>query len=305
MKYWIDTDAGVDDALALAWAFRQGFDIAGISTVSGNLPVASTVANIKALTEHYGLPHLPVYRGAAASFLGKTLNASHVHGTNLGPIVLNKEYAADGHVMEALPAFFKNSKENLTIITLGPLTNLASFLIHYPEYKPRIERLIIMGGGTVGNIAPYAEFNIYVDPESAQMVLSSGLPIVLSDIDITDTYAYLSPEDFHNFPGPLEDWAARLLEFRISKSHNPPAARIYDVLPFMFALYPELFTWDNVAVEVQLEGKMRGYTAYDYANNRENNFLFPETNVPRITRLRSIDRHTYGELFLSTFVNKI
>lgn len=304
MRYWVDTDAGVDDALALIWVFQQNFAIEGISTVAGNLPISAAINNVKALTEHYSKNHIPVYKGAGCSLLGTKLNASHIHGTNLGPIVIQKNYQDDGHIFEGLSSFFKQNQEQLTIITLGPLTNIATFLIHYPEYHHRIERIITMGGGSCGNIAPYGEFNIYTDPEAAHMVFSSSIPLVISDIDITDTYAYLSPEELKEFTDvcPLEDWAYQLLQFRVSKSHHPPAARIYDVLPFMFALYPDLFTYDLVPIDVQLEGKMRGYTAYDYHNNRENNFLFPEKNVFRAMRLRTIDRQTYINLFLTKLI---
>ncbi len=305
MNYWIDTDAGVDDAIALAWIFKQKFNIIGISTVSGNLPIHSAVNNIKALLEHYNI-NIPVYKGASYSFLGRSINAGHIHGINLGPIVLEKTYPDNGHFLEGLIQYFKNTEEDLTIITLGPLTNIATFLIHYPEYKNRISRILIMGGGTCGNIAPYGEFNIYVDPEAAEVVFSCQIPLVLSDIDITDTYAYITSEELKEFNSKqkLDEWCLSLLEFRISKSHAPQAARIYDVLPFMYILYPELFTFDSIPVEVQLEGKMRGYTAYDYINNRENNYLFPEKNVPKVTRLRTIDRQKYISLLLSSLIKK-
>ncbi len=305
MNYWIDTDAGVDDALALLWALQQNLNIKGISTVSGNLPVHATINNVQALLEHCNVT-IPVYRGASFSFLGKSINSSHVHGIHLGPFVLEKTYSDQGHFIEGLLNYFKTTTEDITIVTLGPLTNIATFLIHFPEYKTRIARLLIMGGGTCGNIAPYGEFNIYADPEAAQVVFSSQLPIVLSDIDITDNYAYITPEEIEQFnkTQELEEWSLALLRFRVSKSHNPPAARIYDVLPFMYILHPELFTVDLVPVEVQLEGKMRGYTAYDYINNREQNFLFPEESVPRIERLRTIDHQKYTNLFLSNLIKK-
>ncbi|MGL5955666.1 MAG: nucleoside hydrolase [Brevinema sp.] len=301
MNYWIDTDAGVDDAIALLWAFKQDFNIIGISTVSGNLPVSSTVNNVKALLEHSN-KNIPVYKGAAVSFLGNQINASHVHGINLGPIVLEKNYSDEGHLFQGLEHYFQQCEDPITFITLGPLTNIATFLIHYPEYHSKIAQIIIMGGGSYGNIAPYGEFNIYVDPEAAHLVFSSGISIVLSDLDITDRYAYITPEELEQYHHVLEAWSLDLLRYRISKSHQPQAARIYDVLPFMYIRYPELFEYDYVAVDVQLEGKMRGFTAYDYTNNRENNFLYPENNIKKVCRLRTIDRKKYISLLLDQLI---
>ncbi|MGL4677719.1 MAG: nucleoside hydrolase [Brevinema sp.] len=297
MNYWIDTDAGVDDAVALLWAFKHKLNIVGISAVAGNLPVKSAVNNVKALLEHSNVD-IPVYRGADASFLANHINAEYIHGKDLGPIVVEKHYNDDGHVLQGLANYFQQCNEPLTLITIGPLTNIATFLIHYPEYHSRITKIITMGGGSYGNIAPYGEFNIYVDPEAAHVVFNSDIPMVLSDLDITDLHAYFTLDELEPYTKEyqLEDWSLQLMKFRIEKSHPPQAARIYDVLPMIYIFYPELFEYDTVAVDIQLQGKMRGFTAYDYANNRENNHLYPEKDVKRICRLRKIDRNKYISL---------
>ena len=113
MNYWIDTDAGVDDALALLWALQQNLNIKGISTVSGNLPVHATINNVQALLEHCNVT-IPVYRGASFSFLGKSINSSHVHGIHLGPFVLEKTYSDQGHFIEGLLNYFKTTTEDIT-----------------------------------------------------------------------------------------------------------------------------------------------------------------------------------------------
>lgn len=301
-KYWIDSDAGVDDAIAILWAIREGFSIVGISAVAGNLNIDGSVRNLCALVE-YEKKDIPVYFGASNSFIGNRIDASHIHGVNLGPITLDKTYQAKSHVFEGLLDFFRNTNEKLNIVTLGPLTNIASFLIHYPEYKDRIA-LYVMGGGTFGNITAYGEFNFYCDVEAAHFIFSQNLDIVLSDLDITDHHAYFTKEDMEKYVAGrnIDDWASRLMYFRIEKSALPHAARIYDVLPFVYIKYPELFETNEVFVEVELAGKMRGFSAYDYEGMRRTNFLFPEKNIKKVKRLICIDKNVYTKTILDTFI---
>ena len=106
--YWVDTDAGVDDAVAILWALNNDFNIIGFSTVAGNLAVESTVRNVSALLE-YSNKDIPVYYGASYATIGGHIDASHIHGVNLGPIVIDKDYKAKDHVFNGLINFFESS----------------------------------------------------------------------------------------------------------------------------------------------------------------------------------------------------
>lgn len=301
--YWVDTDAGVDDAIAILWAIKNDFNIEGYSIVAGNLTVDAGVRNVSALLEYTG-QKTPIYYGASYATLGGHIDASHVHGVNLGPIIIDKQYKPYGHVFNGLVNFFENTNKKLNIITLGPLTNIATFLMHFPKYKDRIECLYIMGGGSFGNITAYGEFNIYADVEAAHFIFNQNINIILNDLDITDHHAYITKQDIDNYVNTksLDNWIKQLLDFRITKSALPHAARIYDVLPFMYIKYPDYFQFNEVYVDIQLSGKMRGFTAYDYEGMRISNHLFPEKNISKVKRLISIDRNVYIDTLLKIFL---
>ncbi len=301
--YWVDTDAGVDDAIAILWAIKNDFNIEGYSIVAGNLTVDAGVRNVSALLEYTG-QKTPIYYGASYATLGGHIDASHVHGVNLGPIIIDKQYKPYGHVFNGLVNFFENTNKKLNIITLGPLTNIATFLMHFPQYKDRIECLYIMGGGSFGNMTAYGEFNIYADVEAAHFIFNQNINIILNDLDITDHHAYITKQDIDNYVNTksLDNWIKQLLDFRITKSALPHAARIYDVLPFMYIKYPDYFQFNEVYVDIQLSGKMRGFTAYDYESMRISNHLFPEKNISKVKRLISIDRNVYIDTLLKIFL---
>lgn len=302
--YWIDTDPGVDDAIGILWAINNNFNIVGCSAVAGNLGLNTTYTNLCALLEYKNSSIKPYY-GASYSCLGKQFPASGIHGTSLGPITIEKKYEFKEHVFNGLINFFENNiNSKLNIITLGPLTNISTFLMHFPKYKERIECIYMMGGGSYGNITAYGEFNIYYDAEAAYFLFNQGIDIVLSNLDITDHYAYLTEDDLNNFTKKhkIDNLAEQLIRFKMGKDRQEYKSRIYDVLPFIYIKYPELFKYDEVTVDIQLDGKMRGYTNYDYENRRENNRLFPETNLKKIKRLISIDTNDYIDLLLKSFL---
>lgn len=302
--YWIDTDPGVDDAIAILWAINNNFNIVGCSAVAGNLGLNTTYTNLCALLEYKNSDIKPYY-GASCACLGSQFNASDVHGISLGPITIEKKYEFKEHVFNGLINFFENNKNSkLNIITLGPLTNISTFLIHFPKYKERIECIYMMGGGSYGNITAYGEFNIYSDVEAAYFLFNQGIDIVISDLDITDHYAYLSKTDFDNFikNNKIDEWAHRILKFILERNPSLQSARVYDVLPFIYIKYPEFFKYDEVTVDIQLAGKSRGLTYYDYESKRENNVMNKESNLKKVKRLVSIDNNKYVDLLLNSFL---
>ena len=186
----IDTDPGVDDALALLLALRSPeLKIEGITPVAGNVPLELTLPNALRMVEIAGRADIPVAAGAKKPLVRRLVTAAYAHGENgLGGAVFPEpkikpvaEPAAEfiGQVVRKYPG-------EVTLITLGPLTNVAAALNSDPELAGRVKSLVMMGGSlSGGNITPAAEFNIYVDPEAARIVFQSGIPVTMVGLDVT------------------------------------------------------------------------------------------------------------------------
>jgi len=168
----LDCDPGIDDALAIAFAHgHPGIELVGITTVAGNVGLAKTTANALAVSEFVGAAGTPVTAGCAGPLLRPALDARHVHGdSGLGGAVLPPATAspAPGHAIDYIVETVGAAPGEITLVATGPLTNIALLLAVHPEVKPRIGRIVIMGGNLGGSPA---EFNIGSDPEAARRVL--------------------------------------------------------------------------------------------------------------------------------------
>ena len=184
----IDTDPGIDDAVAIALAvFNPRFDVRLITTVAGNVSIEATTTNALKLMAYYG-KDVPVARGAAEPLIRQLDDASDIHGkTGMEGFDFPEpktELLLDKHAVEAMRDEIMASAEPVTVMPIGPLTNIALLLKTFPEVKSRIERIVPMGGSvTRGNKGVMAEFNIFVDPEAAKIVLTSGLDITMATLD--------------------------------------------------------------------------------------------------------------------------
>ncbi len=186
----IDCDPGIDDALALMLAFTSDeLEVKAVTTVAGNVSAAHTARNALALCELAGRKDIEVASGAEKPLTGPAHEASHVHGENgLG----NVELPPGGklsvrHAVELLYEELKAAEGRLELIALGPLTNIALLLERHPDVLPLIPRLSLMGGALVGgNVTPHAEFNFYADPEAADRVFRSGIPVDMYGLDVTN-----------------------------------------------------------------------------------------------------------------------
>ena len=199
----LDTDPGIDDAVAIAAAlFAPECDLKLITTVAGNVSLEKTTRNALQLL-HFWNADVPLAQGAATPLLRPLYSAANVHG----------ESGLDGydfieHARQplAIPAFqairdmLLASPEPITLVTIGPLTNIALLLTHYPECQFNIRRLVMMGGSAGrGNFTPSAEFNIAVDPDAAARVFASGLHIAMSGLAVTN-HATPSPASPSTLP---------------------------------------------------------------------------------------------------------
>lgn len=178
-KIIIDTDCGVDDAVAIMMALSaDDVEIAGITTVSGNTHVEQVTENVLRLLSYFDRSSIPVYKGAYVPLVAAPHHSERIHGQNgLGDVELPA--AGKSAEIESAPAaIYRIAKENpgLTLITLGPLTNIAIAINLYPELKDLIEGIVAMGGALeTGNVTRFAEFNFYFDPEAVQFVINSGI----------------------------------------------------------------------------------------------------------------------------------
>ncbi|MDR3470400.1 MAG: nucleoside hydrolase [Devosia sp.] len=200
-KIIIDTDPGQDDAFAILFALGSPaeLDVVGITTVGGNVPLALTTTNALKVIELAGRPDVPVYAGCAGPMVKTLMTAEYVHGasgldgTDL-PEPTTK--VQDEHAVNYLARTIMAAPEGeLTVCTMGPMTNLAMAMVIEPRIIPRIREVVLMGGGFFqgGNATPAAEFNIFVDPHAAHKVFASGVPVTMAPIDCTYT-ALMTPE---------------------------------------------------------------------------------------------------------------
>jgi purine nucleosidase len=192
-KIIIDTDPGQDDAVALllALASPDEVDVVGIVAVAGNVGLERNAINALKVVELSGRTNVPVFAGSSRPMRRRLVTAEHVHGeTGLnGPtlqhpkIALENKHGVD-FIVETIMAAPEGS---ITICALGPLTNIGMALVREPRIAGRVAEIVLMGGAyfEVGNITPAAEFNIYVDPEAAELVLGSGAKITIMPLDLT------------------------------------------------------------------------------------------------------------------------
>ena len=197
-KIFIDTDCGIDDAVAIMIALSSPeVDVTGISCLSGNTGVENVVSNVCGLLSFFCRTDIPVYRGCSRALDGSVINAGHIHGSNgLGGVELDP-VGKRAEKMNAADGLLAAARENpgMTLVTLGPMTNIAVALNLYPELKGLIGEIVTMGGAIgPGNITQFAEFNFAFDPESVTSCLSWGIPMRILTWDATMAMTFSEAE---------------------------------------------------------------------------------------------------------------
>jgi inosine-uridine nucleoside N-ribohydrolase len=198
-KILIDTDCGVDDAVAIMMALASPAEVSvlGITAVSGNVALANVVDNVLRLLTFLGRMDIPVFRGASRPLVEPPHHAPDVHGSNgLGGVELPPPRIAE-RPERAPEGIARLARENpgLSLLTLGPLTNIAIALALYPELKGQIAEIVTMGGAIeTGNVTRFAEFNFHADPEAVESVLDAGIPLSLLPWDTTLKVAHTEAE---------------------------------------------------------------------------------------------------------------
>lgn len=273
----IDCDPGVDDAIALLLAFASPeLNVLGITTVAGNVPLHHTSVNARKICELANCLDVPVFAGCPRPLVRSLLTAEEVHGeTGLEGVDLPMPALPlhPQHGVSFLIDTLMNASAPITVATLGPLTNLAVALIQQPEILRNIRDVVIMGGAiTHGNVTPAAEFNIYVDPHAAHVVLTSGAPITLISLDVT--HQVLTTADqlaaIEAIATPVAKAAAALLKHYgtfDAERFGIPGSPLHDPCVIAYLLRPELFTGYPAHVAVELQGTYSlGQTIIDIWN---------------------------------------
>ena len=263
----LDVDTGVDDAAALALAIGLGADLVAVSTVAGNVPIDRSTSNTRRVLSYLGRADVPVYRGASRPLVASYRDAAHVHGDNgLGGVELPTPPAPEESTTgpEALVRMAARHAGALTLVTLGPLTNLAIALSLRPEIVRQVARLVVMGGAyaTAGNVTPHAEFNIYVDPDAAQQVLAAPWPD-LTVVGLDVTHRTVLPRATWQAIGADQGAAADLLRAILARTFTERSMTgfyLHDPLAVAVALDPTLVSGLTVGVDVVTRGEHRGRT---------------------------------------------
>jgi purine nucleosidase len=277
LKIIIDTDPGQDDAVAILLALGSAeLDVLGISVVAGNVPLKLTEKNARKICELAGRPDMKVYAGAIRPLVRELVTAEEVHGkTGLnGPqlpeptMKLQDQYAVD-FIVETL---MTEAAGTVTLCALGPLTNIALALIREPRIASRIKELVLMGGGFFegGNVTPAAEFNIYVDPQAADIVLRSGIPMVIMPLDVTHKALTTATrtQAFRKLSTRVGTATADMLEIfeRFDEEkYGTDGGPLHDPCVIAYLLQPGLFKGRNCNVSVETSSELTmGMTVIDW-----------------------------------------
>lgn len=267
----IDCDPGHDDAIALMLAIASPqIDLKAVTTVAGNTTLEKTTANAIRVLDLLG-SEVPVAAGADRPLVRDLVVAEYVHGPSGldGPTLLQPSRPpVDGHAVHLIARTLEAADEPVTLVPIGPLTNIALFIAVYPQLLERIARIVLMGGSMgQGNVSPSAEFNIYVDPEAAARVFGSGLDVTMIGLDVTH-HALLRPSDAAQLAsgGAVSRFVAELFGF-FSKtepdSRGLGGAPIHDAAAVAHLIWPDLVKTERRSVTVDLGETSRGRTVVD------------------------------------------
>ncbi len=300
-KIIIDTDPGQDDAVAILLALASPeLEVLGITAVAGNVPLDWTQKNARKVCELASRPDIRVFAGADRPLKRLLVTAEHVHGgTGLdGPelpepsMPLQSQHGVD-FLIEELRS---QPSGTVTLCTLGALTNVALALQRAPDIAPRIQQIVLMGGGFSegGNITPAAEFNIYVDPHAAEIVFSSGVPLVVMPLDVTHQVLTTRKrmDAIAAIGTPVARATVEMLDFfeRFDvQKYGSDGGPLHDPCVIAYLLQPALFQGRSCNVEIETESELTiGMTVVDWwsVTDRPKNALF----------MRQVDADGFFEL---------
>ena len=289
-KIIIDTDPGQDDAVAILLALASPAEIAvlGITAVAGNVPLPLTEKNTRIVCELAGRPDVKVFAGCDAPLSRPLVTAEHVHGkTGLdGPQMADPTMPLqDQHAVDFIIQTLREEPAGtVTLVPVGPLTNIATAFQRAPDIIPRVQEIVLMGGAyfEVGNITPAAEFNIYVDPEAAKIVFDAGVPLVVMPLDVTHKALTTKTriDAFRAMGTKVGDMVAAWTDFfeRFDmEKYGSEGAPLHDPCTIAYLIQPQLFSGRQINVEIETSSELTlGMTVADWwgITDRPKNALF-------------------------------
>jgi len=268
-KVIMDCDVGVDDALALILAFHSPeLDVKAVTGVNGNVPLEQVFKNIQKVLSLIQPKNKPlIAKGADRPLKGKTIYAHSVHGQDgLGGARINREEGKEwwqfyaGPADELITMMARKYPDEITLIAIGPLTNLALAVKKNPEGMGKLKDIVIMGGAvrTGGNITPYAEFNVFSDPLAAKIVLESGLPITLVPLDVTHRIS-LTPRWMEERVNPINNSFSRFAveatgyDSTTHQFRNKELIHLHDPLAVGVVIDPDLVKKEKLSLYVKTQ----------------------------------------------------
>ncbi len=303
-KIILDCDPGHDDAVAILLAgLHEEIELLGITTVAGNSYLENTTRNALVVAELAGID-VEVHPGAAKPLVRDQVLAHDIHGySGLEGADLPKpsRKPSEVHAVDFMAAAVEENWGDLTLVATGPLTNVALFALRYPDLVRGLKEIVFMGGGMAfGNITPVAEFNVFVDPEAADIVLKLDVPKVMAPLDMTHQAAITRDEvqKLRSTGSRVLGAIADLMDF-FMKTYKEvfgiDGAPLHDPTTIAYLIDPSLFEWDDYSVVVELKGQYTyGQTVVDVwkTSGRE----------PNVRILTKVDRDGFFDLVLKTLM---
>ncbi|CAJ1225454.1 pyrimidine-specific ribonucleoside hydrolase RihA [Levilactobacillus zymae] len=275
-KIILDCDPGHDDALAMMLALANPeIDLLAVTTSAGNQTPEKTLHNAMRLLTLMHHQEIPVAGGNRTPLLKPLETAGNVHGKSGldGAELPEPDFDVQPlTAIELIAQTLRASADPVTLVVTGPMTNIALFLRVYPDLKAKIAQIVFMGGAMgLGNWTPSVEFNIYVDPEAAKIVLNAGIPLVMAPLNVTHKAQIMKPEieAIGHIDNPVAHAFTGLLNFFEIYHENPKwgfqGAPLHDPCTIAWLLHPEWFQTEKMAVDVETAGELtRGETVCDY-----------------------------------------
>ncbi len=304
-KILMDGDPGHDDTIAflMALGHPEELEILGFTTVAGNSSAKNCTANILKIMDYLNVS-IPVAAGFETPLCREPENTAKFHGeTGLDGAASYPEAHSSPlpiHAVQFLKETLDACDSKVTLVTMGPLTNIAVLLKMYPDVKDKIEEIVMMGGsyGT-GNSLAKSEYNMYADPEAAKIVFNSGVHIVMSGIEACFSCGILLTEQEQlRSGGTVSRLAYDILKFysRYAVRNGWDRTAVFDMTTVVYLLAPELFTYRDMRVDIELNGVYtRGMTVCD---DRGPTYIGETENRKRV--LLSADREKVSDLFFKT-----
>ena len=311
----LDTDPGIDDALTLFLALASPeVQLEAITTVSGNVHVDLTTRNALALLELAGRADIPVARGCERPLVRQPIVADYVHGRNgLGDVELPEPQLrpVSRHAVDLIIEKVMAAPREITLVPIGPLTNIALALRKEPRIIEYVREVVIMGGAlrVPGNVTPEAEFNIYADPHAAHMVLHAAWPLRLVTLDVT-TKALLQREQVQwlaSSGSPVTRLMQQMVYYFLDsfgRARGRVAFEMHDPLCLAAVFQPEMISWEAAYVDVELAGSLTsGETVAYFERLEEIDPSLEHVHPPNVLASVGVDAGRFIRLYMERILS--